>query len=311
MHRGYMVRSFLFSMSVVMLCLTVGISVSSIWFGTCTRVANESKTLSLHVGRGWVTLQQEPRMEFIGPIEAQTWWGTIGRSSEPTAHLPFWWLTLPLWMPAAFFSLWPAIRILRSLAPRSRETSAAKPKGLVTQMQGYNWFTGNRFGITIKRLLVASSTILTLVVGSVASLSFWVAFGFGATNQQLPDMVADYPIDLSVDASDGSFDIELRSGAPVWMSGGGDVHWWGSFVNFSVPGGLAWWVNLPGWEPVAALSLWPSVALCRAILRRRRKRRPGYCRQCGYNTFGLTHGICPECGTPLPAESRQEQPVSR
>jgi uncharacterized paraquat-inducible protein A len=34
------------------------------------------------------------------------------------------------------------------------------------------------------------------------------------------------------------------------------------------------------------------------------RRRRGLCVKCGYDLTGNTSGVCPECGTPLPAEAK-------
>ena len=33
---------------------------------------------------------------------------------------------------------------------------------------------------------------------------------------------------------------------------------------------------------------------------------PGHCRKCGYNVFENTSGRCPECGTPIEQDHREE-----
>jgi len=33
---------------------------------------------------------------------------------------------------------------------------------------------------------------------------------------------------------------------------------------------------------------------------------PGLCRECRYNLTGNTSGICPECGTPIPDEVKEQ-----
>jgi hypothetical protein len=50
------------------------------------------------------------------------------------------------------------------------------------------------------------------------------------------------------------------------------------------------------WLPVIALATYPVIVFIRGPLRRRRRRRRGLCRNCGYNLRGLTEARCPECG---------------
>ena len=38
---------------------------------------------------------------------------------------------------------------------------------------------------------------------------------------------------------------------------------------------------------------------------RRRPRKPGTCHACGYNLTGNTSGVCPECGTAIPANQQR------
>lgn len=51
--------------------------------------------------------------------------------------------------------------------------------------------------------------------------------------------------------------------------------------------------------PVGLLTIYPAIAIFTARIRRR-KRRPGHCKECDYNLTGNESGICPECGTPVP-----------
>lgn len=37
----------------------------------------------------------------------------------------------------------------------------------------------------------------------------------------------------------------------------------------------------------------------------RRRIPPGHCQTCGYNLFANESGICPECGTAIPEETRE------
>jgi hypothetical protein len=57
---------------------------------------------------------------------------------------------------------------------------------------------------------------------------------------------------------------------------------------------------------------WPALALVAfptAVLwwRDRRRIPPGHCAHCGYNLSGNVSGICPECGTKIPADQRPPQ----
>ena len=58
-----------------------------------------------------------------------------------------------------------------------------------------------------------------------------------------------------------------------------------------------WNVRFPIWAVFILFAAHPTVAFIRGPLRRRRRRRKGWCMTCGYDLTGNTTGICPECGT--------------
>lgn len=47
---------------------------------------------------------------------------------------------------------------------------------------------------------------------------------------------------------------------------------------------------------VALCSLFYGPPVFRIIAKRRRERRVGHCKACGYDLTGVPTGICPECG---------------
>lgn len=54
------------------------------------------------------------------------------------------------------------------------------------------------------------------------------------------------------------------------------------------------------WQLVILTAILPAISVVH--FRRRRsewKRRPGFCRKCGYNLIGNVSGACPECATPV------------
>ena len=68
---------------------------------------------------------------------------------------------------------------------------------------------------------------------------------------------------------------------------------------------IQWWVGpvgkttitVPWWLVTPACAAYPAIALIRAPLRRRRRRRlKGLCLACGYDLTGNVSGRCPECG---------------
>lgn len=56
------------------------------------------------------------------------------------------------------------------------------------------------------------------------------------------------------------------------------------------------WVEFPLWIPAILFAAYPTIALIRGPLRRRRWRRKGLCVKCGYDLTGNESGVCPECG---------------
>jgi hypothetical protein len=64
------------------------------------------------------------------------------------------------------------------------------------------------------------------------------------------------------------------------------------------------WVQSPWWPFTTILGVLPAIWL-RSRLRRTRagqRERRGRCRSCGYSLTGNVSGVCPECGTPIPAK---------
>ena len=61
-------------------------------------------------------------------------------------------------------------------------------------------------------------------------------------------------------------------------------------------------LRVPLWFPLLLFLILPAVWL-RRFRSERRKQREGLCRQCGYDLRAHSPGqVCPECGTPVPAE---------
>jgi len=59
-----------------------------------------------------------------------------------------------------------------------------------------------------------------------------------------------------------------------------------------------------------SIPLWIPTALCGVLAwmihRALNLQSPGHCHQCGYDLFGNTSGVCPECGTPIPKDVREK-----
>jgi len=65
-------------------------------------------------------------------------------------------------------------------------------------------------------------------------------------------------------------------------------------------------VVFPVWGVLLLLWAYPAFMFARGPLRRYRRRRRGLCTQCGYSLTGNISGICPECGTPIPDEVKEQ-----
>ncbi len=91
---------------------------------------------------------------------------------------------------------------------------------------------------------------------------------------------------------------------------GRDETVWGfSFIHrlYSADSGKApvkyWNIIFPHWAIFVALALIPSIWLIYYLLVIG-SRKIGHCPACSYNLTGNISGVCPECGTPVPATLR-------
>jgi len=72
-----------------------------------------------------------------------------------------------------------------------------------------------------------------------------------------------------------------------------------------VVSGMEYRVRVPFWAYVLAFSILPLL-----WIRKRRRRRVGHeCPVCSYNLTANTSGVCPECGTPVPASTTEKPPA--
>jgi hypothetical protein len=69
---------------------------------------------------------------------------------------------------------------------------------------------------------------------------------------------------------------------------------------------LATGVGIPFWPAVVVLAVYPTVALYRGPVRRRRRRSANLCTRCGYDLTGNVSGRCPECGLVLAANAEHK-----
>jgi len=112
--------------------------------------------------------------------------------------------------------------------------------------------------------------------------------GFGLSSYSYPGMGSDLEYLIS-DNPDGH----------KWTLGGLGFY----FARESISGGADWWIVLPGWF-VTLLAGIVSIGVARR--RRPKSRATGRCSKCSYDLTGNQSGICPECGTPLPRQSAND-----
>jgi hypothetical protein len=95
---------------------------------------------------------------------------------------------------------------------------------------------------------------------------------------------------------DGSFS---RGGRRTYLGFGFDSH---NYLQQGPPPVVQQFVMLVvPWPALAApLAVAPGLRAGRAWLRRRRLRRVGHCKTCGYDLRGNASGVCPECGAVAP-----------
>jgi hypothetical protein len=70
--------------------------------------------------------------------------------------------------------------------------------------------------------------------------------------------------------------------------------YWQSSVSRSDPSGRAWAVTFPLWLPALLFALFPTASAWQSV-RKRRRSRLGFCRECGCDRRA-TRDRCPECG---------------
>lgn len=64
-------------------------------------------------------------------------------------------------------------------------------------------------------------------------------------------------------------------------------------------------ISFSGWMLLIVVSIYPVIVFLLWPLRRRKRRRAGYCQTCGYDLTANTTGVCPECGTEVMALNSQ------
>jgi len=89
--------------------------------------------------------------------------------------------------------------------------------------------------------------------------------------------------------------------------------WQGSFdfggLRYRASTGAWQYVNLssPSWLAGGLLALYPSFVFLRPPIRRRIRRRRGWCLWCGYDLTGNVTGMCSECGEAILPTERQRR----
>jgi hypothetical protein len=128
-----------------------------------------------------------------------------------------------------------------------------------------------------------------------------VARGWNAFSE--PELVRSVWDRLAADGT--GWKAEARPGSRHWGRLDAGAAWgpfrWDSFDD-AQPGVAYGYraLSLPCWLLAVVAGAWPFASGARLIRRRRRVRRPGCCRQCGYD-LRATPDRCPECGREVAA----------
>lgn len=69
--------------------------------------------------------------------------------------------------------------------------------------------------------------------------------------------------------------------------------------------------RIPAAFAASAILMGPAVAAIILWRRDRQSIRVGFCRFCGYNLSGAPHKVCPECGGPIPRDSKLHEPIAK
>ena len=143
----------------------------------------------------------------------------------------------------------------------------------------------------------ASDELTTMEIGSAAGGAFITIRRGGG--QLLRNAV---PGDRTFVWQWHSGPLTLTALAPRWHLCGFEWYSW----NASLLSGSSIWVRtvvIPFWFLAALISVPPVLHLTGTIRRRwvELRFRRGHCPRCGYNLTANTTGVCPECGTAVPA----------
>jgi len=122
---------------------------------------------------------------------------------------------------------------------------------------------------------------------------------------------AEYRLALMGNA-DSSYPIyPTRNGLPPSFMGFGRGHLTnvGSSPNFPGPSTIEVWERwIPLWPAAVLFAILPLVWMKQPVARlieARRQFRVGKCSKCFYDLTANTTGVCPECGSPIPASPRE------
>ncbi len=166
------------------------------------------------------------------------------------------------------------------------------------------------FGTTLRTIIVATLTLVTIGTAGPYLLSFFgysgCSFNFGKTQQHVSFSFMDgvAAVRLDIYAKPGQSSV-----GPGWQypePGFGyedyvhNIHYGKRIQRTHTRRAHA-----PGWAVILLFGIYPVFAL----VRYRRRPKPGHCTKCGYNLTGNVSGVCPECGTKI--ESREMSRVGR
>ena len=147
-----------------------------------------------------------------------------------------------------------------------------------------------------RRLLTWVGTVICVLILGPWALSYWWSVGYVGPSwdcQLLAGVVVyhsgiswgctgwafgDVPRGLFRDAplipAVGRSSVGITACFPLWLP----------LAVFGVPTGVFWW---HAWREDCRIP-------------------PGHCQHCGYDLTGNVSGQCPECGTPVPSDGREQ-----
>jgi hypothetical protein len=120
----------------------------------------------------------------------------------------------------------------------------------------------------IRRMIIILLTFLACVVLGIVVSGRWIGISFGAGGGD-----NDNPWTYRLGPVDGWLRLTYLCGETYDLDDEAPPQgrWWGGFTKAGPPGGEDWQLDLPAWEPITLLLLYPVSSLIRSVLLRLRR----------------------------------------